>query len=85
MAGGGRVLWWDGEQGLVVHDQVHAKLPRAPRIPGIAIELIDYAPGVGQLWVREPGQAWRTLTPAEKVEVDAALGRMVNAMLQEIC
>ena len=80
-----RLLWWDGKKGLAYFAEVHAELPRVPRVPGMDVELIDYAPEVGLLWVRERGGAWRDLNAAEQQAVDTVLGRMANKVLQEVC
>jgi hypothetical protein len=80
-----RAIFWDGRYGLAFFDGVHCELRSAPRITGLVIEQIDYAPLVGQRMVVELGGKWRTMNGAEQAAADAALGRMANAVRSAIC
>jgi hypothetical protein len=75
-----RVLWWNGSNGLAISDGVHCELRSAPRVAGLQIDEIDYAPAVRLLSVQEVGQNWRAITRDESVQIDAALLRMVEAV-----
>jgi hypothetical protein len=80
-----RAIFWDGSYGLAFYDGVHCELRRPPRIEGLDVEQIDYAPVVGQRMVRERGGAWRDLKPAEQAQCDAVLNRMANAVRAVVC
>jgi hypothetical protein len=80
-----RAIFWNGAYGLAFFDGVHCELRRPPRIDGLDIEHIDYAPLVGQRMVLERGGKWRPMTPAEQSAADAVLNRMANAVRSAIC
>jgi hypothetical protein len=80
-----RAMSWDGFWGVCFFNDVHLTLYKAPVIPGLHLEQIDYAPLVRQRSVLERGGTWRELTAAEAVEVDKVLERMVKAAVAEVC
>jgi hypothetical protein len=80
-----RILWWDGQKGLAIFDGVQAELRAAPRLPGVHLLAIDYASRIHLRQIAlQPGQPWRAMTDDEVFLVDAMLGRMVNAVRQEL-
>jgi hypothetical protein len=80
-----RALSWDGYWGVCFYREAHLTLFRAPVIPGMSIEQIDYAPVVRQRQVLERGGSWRPLTDEEALRIDQMMARMVMAAEAEVC
>ena len=77
----GRALSWSGDYGAAFAGQVHVEFSHTekPYIPGIDMELIEYAPDEQCYQVKESGRDWRRMTRAECAVVDNLLGQMGRA------
>ncbi len=75
-------LWFDGASGIARSTGVTVDLTHLPRIEGMPEHLraIDFCQSMRVAMVRESGQAWREMTPAERLAALGFLGRIADAV-----
>jgi len=74
-------LFWNGRQGAVRsgrHTRVLAKAPVLPGAESLHVDEIDYAPEVDVAQLRESGDDWREMSPAEIAGAETLLAMLAS-------
>ncbi len=78
-----RRVWWNGQTGGAEFDGVEIhRFRRAPKITGVRVVELEYAPKRNEYFVREYRvKVGRDLTAKERLDIEARLARMHNGAL----
>jgi hypothetical protein len=75
-------LFWNGRQGAARSGRNTRVLVKAPVLPGsetLRVDEIDYAPEVDVAQLRESGDDWRDMSPAEVAGAETLLAMLATS------
>lgn len=70
------LIWYPQRGGIAKLHGRQVVLAKAPELPGLRVEGVDYRPEIGERRIQLWAENWRDMTPAEVLAADAALARL---------